>query len=346
MKSLLIKTVSIFTMLCLIISLSACGVSTEQPGTKKTEEPTKAEAPKAEEDKTEEKKADPDKKIRIGMSVLSLDNPFFVALSEGAKKYASENGSEVTVNDPKSDPNQQISALENFIASKMDAIIVTATDPKAIMPVVKKAREAGIKVIAHTAKLDEYDAWVAADERDMGLTLGRQAGQWIKEKLGGKAEVGILNYRVIPQVINRENGIVDGIHEFAPDAEIVASQQAGAPTDGMKVAENFLQAHPNIKVICGVNDGGALGALEAVKAAGKAKDDFFVGGIDATDEAVAKIKEGSVYRATVDQDPAGMGQKCVEFAIKAVKGEKFDKDYLVKLVPVNASNINEYPKKK
>ena len=268
-----------------------------------------------------------------------------MALSEGAKNYAKSNNAEVTVNDPNNDPNAQFGAIENFIATKMDAIIVTATDPKAIMPVIRKARAAGIIVIAHTAKLDEYDAWVAADEHDMGLALGEQAGLFIRDKLGGQAEVGILNYRQIPQVLNREKGIEDGIHKYAPMAKVVASAQAGDPTDGMKVAENFLQAHPNMKVICGINDGGALGAYQAVKAAGLAKGDFFVGGIDATDEAIAKIKEGGIYRATVDQDPTGMGSKCVELAIKAVKKQKFDKDYLVTLVKVNASNISQYPKK-
>jgi ribose transport system substrate-binding protein len=285
------------------------------------------------------------KKYRIGMSVLQLANPFFVALSEGAKSYANSNSAELTVTDPNNDPNAQISAIETFTAAKMDAIIVTATDPKAIMPAIRKARAAGIIVIAHTAKLDEYDALVSADEHDMGLALGEQAGIFIRDKLKGKAEVGILNYRQIPQVINREKGIEDGIHEYAPAAIVVASAQAGAPTDGMRVAENFLQAHPNIKVICGINDGGALGAYEAVKAAGLAKDDFFIGGIDATDQAVAKIKEGGIYRATVDQDPAGMGAKCVELAIKALKKEKFTKDYMVTLVKVNASNIAQYPKK-
>jgi ABC-type sugar transport system substrate-binding protein len=184
------------------------------------------------------------KKVRIGMSVLELANPFFVALSEGAKKYAADHGVFITVNDPKNDPKAQISAIENFTASKMDAIIITATDPKAILPAIQKARAAGIKVI------------------------------------------------------------------------------------------------------CGINDGGALGAFEAVKAAGKASNDFFIGGIDATNDAIAKIKEGGIYRATVDQNPAGMGEKCVELAVKAVKGEKFTKDYAVKLVPVNASNVKDYPKNK
>ncbi len=283
-----------------------------------------------------------DGKIRIGMSVLELANPFFVSLTNAAKEAAKEYGAELTINDPKQKVEAQVAALETFISAGMDAIIVTSIDPAALNPVVKKARAQGIKVIVHTTKLDEYDAWVAADEYEMGMTLGLQAGEWIRDKLAGKAEVGILNYDIIPQVINRKKGIIDGIKKYAPAAVVVGDQTAGSPPDGMKVVENFLQANPGMKVICGINDGGALGAYEAVKAAGKASDDFFVGGIDAVPEAIAKIKEGSIYRATVDQAPQIAGRTCVELAIKAVKGEPFEKDYLQKLVPVNKSNIAQY----
>ncbi len=282
------------------------------------------------------------KKIKIGMSVLELANPFFVSLTNAAKEAAAEYGVELTINDPKQKVEAQVAALETFIASGMDAIIVTSIDPAALNPVVKKARAQGIKVVVHTTKLDEYDAWVAADEYDMGMTLGLQAGEWIRDKLGGRAEVGILNYDIIPQVINRKKGIIDGIKKHAPAAVVVGDQTAGSPPDGMRAAENFLQANPKIKVICGINDGGALGAYEAVKAAGLATDDFFIGGIDAVPEAIAKIKEGSIYRATVDQAPQIAGRTCVELAVKAVKGEPFQRDYLQKLVPVNKTNIQSY----
>jgi ABC-type sugar transport system substrate-binding protein len=283
-----------------------------------------------------------DGKIKIGMSVLELANPFFVALTNAAKEAAVANGVELTINDPKQKVEAQVAALETFIAAGMDAIIVTSIDPAALNPVVKKARAAGIKVVVHTTKLDEYDAWVAADEYDMGMTLGLQAGEWIRDKLGGKAEVGLLNYDIIPQVINRKKGIIDGIKKFAPNITIVGDQTAGSPPDGMKAVENFLQAYPNIKVICAINDGGALGAYEAVKAAGKATDDFFIGGIDAVPEAIAKIKEGGIYRATVDQAPQIAGKMCIELALKAIRGESFNKDYQQELLPVNKTNIAKY----
>lgn len=198
-----------------------------------------------------------------------------------------------------------------------------------------------------TAKLAEYDAHLMADEWELGHTLGVEAGKWIKEKLGGKAKVGILNYRVLAQVIQREKGIEDGIKEFAPDAVVVARAQAGGPEDGMKAAEGFLQANPDIKVICGINDGGALGALEAVKAAGKATPDFFIGGIDGNSAAIGKMKEkDSIYRASVDQNPYSAGMKCSELMLKAIKGEPFEKDNKVTLVPITSANINDYPKKR
>ena len=285
------------------------------------------------------------KTFRIGLSVLQLSNPFFAALSEAAKEYAKANGAVITVNDPNNDPNAQISAIETFIAANMDAIIITATDRKAIMPSIRKARAAGIVVVGETEKLDEYDGWVATDEHAIGFALGEEAGKFIRDRLGCKAEVGILNYRQLPVLIFREQGIEDGIHKYCPNAVVVARAQAGDPTDGMKNAENFLQAHPNMKVICGINDGGALGAYEAVKAAGLARDDFFVGGIDALPQALAKIKEGGVYRASVTQDVVLKAQMCVEVALRILRKQKYERDNFLPIEAVNVSNVDKFLKK-
>lgn len=281
-------------------------------------------------------------KIKIGMTVLDISNPFFVALTNAAKAKAAEYGAEILINDSKNKSDVQITAMENFIAAGCQAIIVTATDPVAVSSVAGPARADGVKIIAHTTKLEEYDAWVAASEYDMGYTLGLQAGEWAKNHIKGQVEVGLLNFDIIPQVIQRKQGIIDGIKKFVPDMKIVGDAFAGEPPAGMAAAENFLQANPNLKIICGINDGGALGAYEAVMAAGRDTPDFFVGGIDAVPEAIVKIKEGGIYRASVDQDPKGMGEKCVELAIKAIRGEAFEKDYLVKLVPVNKTNVANY----
>lgn len=284
------------------------------------------------------------KTYKIGMSTLNLSNPFFVALTNAAKEYAAENNAEIMINDSQDQPEKQIAALENFIASGCDAIVVTAVDPAAILPVVKSAREQGIKVVCHTTKLDEYDAWVAADEYDMGYTLGITAGEWIAEHLKDQGEVqaATLNFDTIPQVINRKKGIMDGVTEKAPFVKFVADATAGDPQTGMTVTENFIQSNPDLQIVLGINDGGALGAYEAFKAAGMTGDKYMIGGIDATPEGINKVKEGGIYRVTIDQAPATAGKKCIELALKAIKGEPYEKDYLQELVPVTSANVDQY----
>ena len=106
-------------------------------------------------------------RYKIGMSVLNLSNPFFMALSNAAREAADEFGVELMLNDPQDNAERQVAGLENFIAGGVDAIVVTSVDPAAVLPIVQAARAEGIVVVCHTTRLEEYDAWVAADEYDM-----------------------------------------------------------------------------------------------------------------------------------------------------------------------------------
>ncbi|MGI6777819.1 MAG: sugar ABC transporter substrate-binding protein [Acetivibrionales bacterium] len=334
---------ALLLVFALVFGLVAC--TTQEPGTQAKEKPaeSKPEANGADEKSADESKP-ADEIIKIGMSTLDLSNPFFVALTDAAKKYGEEHGVEIMINDSQDKAERQVEALENFIASGAKAIIVTAVDPAAVLPVVKNARAQGVKVVCHTTRLDEYDAWVAADEYDMGYTLGTAAGKWIAENWGTEetVEAATLNFDIIPQVINRKKGIMEGVAEFAPNVKFVADTTAGDPQAGMEAAENFIQAHPNLQVVLGINDGGALGAYEAFMSANMKGDRYLIGGIDATPEGLNKVKEGGIYRITVDQNPTVAGSKCVELALKAIKGEPYEKDYLQELKAVTAENIDEY----
>ena len=282
------------------------------------------------------------------MSVLNLANPFFVALADGAQEEADKLGVELVINDPKDDVNSQVTALENFINGGFDGFVVTATDPAAIAPLAKEALDGGMYVVAHTSDLGEENqtALVWAVEHDMGYTLGLQAGEWAKAHIpkGETLKLGVLNYDVIPQVIQRREGIVDGITEvFGDNIEVVGSVTAGDPTTGLEAGETWLQAHPDLDMIVGINDGGALGAYQAVIAADKNDPNtFFVGGIDATDEALAAVKDGGSYQATVDQQPKEMGALTVRTLVAAIKGEPYEAVSAIQLAPVNASNVDEF----
>ena len=324
----MIKKRSIMLLVSLLVltaMLTACAAQ---------QQPAAGETPKTEQAA----------KLKVGLSVMDLSNPYFVAIANGVKAAAEANGIELVVDDPKSDVQKQVSAVENFISSKVNAIIICAIDSAAVESLLKQAREAGIKVIAQSTPIENCDVYVSAKNYDMGYTEGKAAGAWIRDKLGGQAEVALLNYPRIAQQIERDNGIKDGIKELAPDAKIVATQPAGNPEEGIKAAETILQANPEVKVFVCINDGGALGALSAIEAAGKKIDDMFVGGVDATDEALDKIKKGTAFRATVDIDPLGNGKTDVELALKLLKGETVSNPYVIETKLVDASNIAEYAK--
>jgi ribose transport system substrate-binding protein len=285
------------------------------------------------------------KKLKIGYTVMNLANPYFVDMSEGVKARCKELGYEVTIHDGKSDASQQISAIENFITQKMDVIVISPIDDQALIPVVKKAKEAGIIVIGANQKVEGEDAFITAPEYEYGQAIGKVAGQWIKDKLNGEAEVAILDFPELKPIIDRANGIKDAILSISPNAKVVANQSANTPEKGMRAMETILQAHPNVQVVVGVNDAGALGAYEAVMAAKKNSDKYFIGGLDAAKEALNKIAEKGIYRATIDIDPPGTGKIIVDTAVKVIENGPIKDTISVPMNPVTAENVDKYLKK-
>lgn len=283
-------------------------------------------------------------KLKIGFTVANLSNTYFVDLSEGLKARAKELGYDVTVHDGKGDAAQQVNAIENFITQKLDVIVISPVDDKALEPVVKKAKEAGITVISSNQNVTGSDAFLTVPEYEYGMAIGEVAGQWIADKLNGSAEVAIIDYPELKVIIERANGIKDGILKHAPDAKIVANQSANTVEKGMRAMETILQAHPNVKVVAAVNDAGALGVYEVVKAAKKDTPDFFIGGLDATQEALKKIKEDGIYRATIDIDPQGMGRQLVDTAVKVLAEGPIAEPIAVNMIPVTLDNVGDFIK--
>lgn len=280
-----------------------------------------------------------EKVVRMGFAVMDLANPYFVQVANGFKEQAAKLGVEVTVTDSKMDAATQVSAIENYIASKMDVIVCSPVDPKAIEPLVKKAHDAGIKFLSEAQMVEGSDGFITLLEYEYGLTGGKMAGEWLKKNATGPVEVAILDLPELEPIIDRAKGLADGVAQVYPEAKVVANQSASTPETGMKAAETILQAHPNVKVILAINDAGALGAYETVKAMGKAKDDFYVGGLDATPEAIAKMKEGGVYRGTVDIDPKGTGALCVDTALKILKEGPLKDKVIIPMYPVTQEDV-------
>ncbi len=283
-------------------------------------------------------------KPKVGFLVHDLTNPFWNTQARGAKEKAEELGIELVVLDAQVDPAREINAWENWITEGVNGIMIACVDEEASKSYAKRAQEKGIYVVATVHPLDGADASLQNDEYQYGFIAGEEAGRWIQEKLGGEAEFVVLANDAVPFVIPRSDGIRDGILSAAPNAKLVARQDAFQTETGMTVTESILQAHPNVKVICGMNDSGALGAYEAVRAAGKESADFFISGTDATSEACKRIKEGGIFRATVDMAPYESGKREVEMMYNMINGIEFEHHQKINNVLVTIKNVDEYLK--
>jgi len=261
-----------------------------------------------------------EKKLRFGFSIMQLDNPYFISVNKGFVEQCEKLGIEPISVDAKYDVAKQVSDVENFIEQKLDGIVIAPIDEKALTPLVDQAKAAGIMVVSEAQRIENAHGLYTIDEYQYGQAIGENAAKWINEKLGGTAEVIIISQDNVEPVIQRGNGIQDTIEQNCPGATIVARQAGDTPELGMKIVESVLQNYPDVKVITGNNDSGALGGYEAVMAMGKASDDFYVGGADATPEAIAKMKEaGSVYRATVDILPYEAGCNVVDMLYRYIQ---------------------------
>ena len=273
-------------------------------------------------------------KIKIGMSIPQLANPYFVSVMNGVQAKCDELGYELIPVDAKYDVAKQVSDFENFANQGVNAVIACPIDSNALVPVVDKLKQQGIIVVSFAQVIENANSIFTLDEYKYGVVIGTNAAQWINDKLGGKAQVLIISQDNVEAVVQRGNGIQDTIEKLCPDSKVVARQAGDNPEKGMKIAEDVLQQYPDVKVITGNNDAGPLGAYEAIKAMGKNTADFYIGGGDATPEAIEKMKEkDSVYRATVDLEPYTTGVDCVSSI------EDMLKNGIPEKAPVNLFNM-------
>jgi ABC-type sugar transport system substrate-binding protein len=273
--------------------------------------------------------------LRIGYTTMDLANPYFVEIVGGMQQRAGELGITLIVHDARQDVATQVAGVENFIAQRVDAIIISQFS-EGLTDVTRRAYNAGIPLLSLNQEyVGHKDLFFTIPENEYGLMIGVQAGRWIRDRLGGNADVGILTREAIPSIIERTEGIIQGIHRYAPNARIVSRQEALTPAEGMAAAEIMLAANPNMQVIVGFNDSTALGAYEAVMASGRGGPNFFVGGLDAATEAIARLKEGGIYRGTVDIDPFGTGRQSIDLALEFINGTRQRRPYSEAPIPRN-----------
>ena len=260
----------------------------------------------------------------IGLSVSTLNNPFFVSLAEGAKAAAEEKGVSLAVADAGDDSAKQQNDIEDLVSRNVSVLIVNPVDSDAVAPAVQNAISQGIKVISVDRVVNgvDVDCQIASDN----VAGAKMATEYLVELIGEGAKVAEL------QGVPGASATIDrgaGFHEAADEAlNVVASQSANFDrAEGMSVMENVLQSDGSIQGVFAHNDEMALGALQAIAATGK---DIKVVGFDATDDAVNEIKAGRMA-ATVAQKPELMGETAILTAIRLIAGAEVEKSLPVEV---------------
>jgi len=261
---------------------------------------------------------------KIGFSISTLNNPFFVTLSDGAKAVSKEKGVDLVIVDAQDDASKQASDVEDLIQQGIDLLLINPVDSSAVGSAVESANAAGIPVITvdRSADSGEVVAHIASDN----VEGGKLAGEYLLELVGEGAKVAMLEG--VPgssAARDRGEGFLKAVEG---KVDLVSSQPANFNrSEGLSVMENMLQAHPDIEAVFAQNDEMALGALEAISAAGK---EIVVIGFDATDDALKKIDEGKMA-ASVAQKPEEIGKTAIETAVKYLNGEKVEEFVPVEL---------------
>jgi ribose transport system substrate-binding protein len=270
----------------------------------------------------------------LGVSISTLNNPFFVTLRDGAQAAADDLGAELVVLDSQNDSATEAANVEDLIAQGVDAILINPTDSAAAVPSVLAANDAGIPVFTIDRSADEGEvvSHIASDN----VAGGRLAAEFLCDAIGGSGNV--VELQGIPGTSaarDRGQGFNDYMSSECADAEIVAQQPANFDrAEGLTVYENILQSQDSIDGVFAHNDSMILGALEAAEAAGRADDTVFVG-FDAIDDAVAAVREGRLD-ATIAQQPALIGELGVETAINHLNGEDVSQNIPVDLRLISA----------
>ena len=269
----------------------------------------------------------------IGVSLLTLENPFFKVIGDTITAKGKKHGYETIVLSADKDVARQGNQVKDFIVRKVSAIVLSPCDSRSIVPVIQEANAAGIPVFTVDIPCREEGVKIVTQVATDNFSGGREAGKAIAEALGPEGgEVAIVHFKQAESCQLRVAGFREFIEEHNAKAEnkveIVTELEGGGAKDmGAKAAEDALQAHPNLRGMFCINDPSALGAVSAVEKAGKSRQVIIVG-FDGQPDGKQAIKEGRIYADPI-QFPDRMGLQIVDSIVKHARGEEVPPEILI-----------------
>lgn len=321
--------------------LGGCGSGEKTPSENTDEQEAPAE--EAEMENAEAEGTKTEKGMRLGFIVDNL-NGIYAEFVERMASECEQRGVEWTVKAAKT-TGERITALENFVQTKMDVVILHVSDTEALDPYVQSAQEAGVKIIAYDQDTPTSDAYYGCQNFDYGYAIAKNACDWINETFepDETVKVAICNYPIINFTVEREEGLRAAFADNTPNAEIVAVAMAGSRDEGVTNGETWLQSNPDINVVVGINDDGVLGVYEAFKAAGYEGDKIGLFAGDAIQDACQAVKSGGIFRTTVSTEMVNQSPLFVDLAAELyLNGEATEHDHYFPNIPVTRENVDDY----
>jgi ABC-type sugar transport system substrate-binding protein len=291
----------------------------------------------------------------VGVSMAKFDDNFLTVLRNGIDAYAKTlPGTTVQIEDAQDDVAKQLNQIQNFVAAKVDAIIVNPVDTDATAAMTKLAADAKIPLVfvnrepVNVDTLPDTQAFVASNEKDSGTLETQQICKLLKDAgKGSGANILVMEGQLSNQAARQRTA---DIHDViaTPDCsfiKIVDEQTANWSRDeAQSLMANWLSAGIKYDAVVSNNDEMAIGALQAMKAGGVDTSKVIIGGVDATQDALASMKAGDL-KATVFQDAAGQGKGALDTALALAGGKKVDKKVYIPFVLVTPDNMDQFIKK-
>ena len=279
----------------------------------------------------------------IGVSLAYSDDVFLTTLRDAMEKRAKELGVTIQFEHAQGDIGKQLSQIQNFVAQKMNAIVVNPVDSMATPNMTKLATNAGVPLVYVNLKpaeetLPQGVAYVGSDEN----VSGRLQGEEIARLLNNKGNLVIMVGELATQAALLRTEGVEKVVAKHPEMKIVGKQTANwKRNEAIDLMNNLLVAGTKIDAVAANNDEMAIGAILALQQAGKDPKKLVIGGIDATQDALREMERGNLS-LTVFQDPKAQGKGAVETAVKLAKGEKVESFVWIPFQLVTQDNYKEF----
>ena len=284
-----------------------------------------------------------DGSLKVGYVVNFMSHEWYQNICKAAQRHADNIGVDLIIADANMDVAAQISKAENLLAQGVDVLVLTPVDAKAMGPIVRQAKQAGVKVITESNPVPGSDTYVGIDNEASGYKAGAWFAQYARDN-GIDPRILIIGFPNFEDCRQRVNGFKRGLEESGVAYQVVQEVDSqGLKEKAFKVAQDALTAHPDINVVFGINDDSTSGGMAAYKAAGFDEGNLtaigfgFEGVVGQT-----ALMGNSSYRAALGMFPDFVGVSLVDAAVKLHAGQALPDHYETPTVMITRANVNQF----